>query len=348
MPAPGLPAQPPSAPGLPAQPPSAPGPAAPAGPASGPELPARLPPVVGPGWVAAHLDELVLADVRWYLDGRSGHRAYLAGHLPGAVWVDVDTDLSAPPSTAGGRHPLPEPEEFARRLGRLGIADDDTVVAYDDRGGGFAARLVWLLRRLGRPAALLDGGLAGWTGPRATGQVERPAVVREPRAWPPDLLRTADDTQAAAASPSSAVLDSRAAGRYSGADALPGETRLGHVPGALSAPWTANLAADGRFLSPGELRSRFAELGVAEADEVIVHCGSGVTACHNLLALEYAGLPGATLFVGSWSAWSADGSRPVVTGDLPAGAQPDVPDGVPAEENGHPPAGVPAEQDGTP
>jgi len=292
---------------------------------SDPEPGTPLPPVVGADWVAAHRDALVLADVRWYLDGRSGHDAYLAGHLPGAVWVDIDTDLSAPPSTLGGRHPLPAPEEFARRLGRLGIADTDTVVAYDDQGGGFAARLVWLLRRLGRPAALLDGGLDGWTGPSATGAVTRPPVVCESRAWPPDLLRTADDAQSAAASPLSVVLDARAAGRYAGTDALPGETRPGHLPGALSAPWTANLRADGRFRSPGELRAKFAGLGVADADEVIVYCGSGVTACHDLLALEYAGLPGAGLFGGSWSAWSADGSRPVATGG-PAAEHPSEPE----------------------
>jgi len=275
------------------------------------------PPVVEADWVAQRLGDLVPVDVRWYLDGRSGHEAYLAGHLPGAVWADIDTDLSAPPTLLGGRHPLPEPEEFAERLGRLGIADDDTVVAYDDQGGGFAARLVWLLRRIGRPAALLDGGTAGWTGPLETGAVTRPPVRREPRAWPSELLRTADETQAAAAAPASLVLDARAAGRYSGADALPGETRIGHVPGARSAPWADNLRPDGTFHTPAELRSRFEALGVADADQVIVYCGSGVTACHDLLALERAGLPTASLYGGSWSAWSAQPERPVATGEQP-------------------------------
>ncbi|MFB7948891.1 sulfurtransferase [Kitasatospora phosalacinea] len=280
-----------------------------------------LPPVVDPAWTAAHRDALVLADVRWYLDGRSGLDAYLDGHLPGAVWVDVDTDLSAPADPAGGRHPLPAPEEFAARLGALGIADEDAVVAYDDQGGGFAARLVWLLRRLGRDAALLDGGLAAarsaWGGPLATGREHRPAVRRRPLPWPADLLRTADDTRAAAASPRSLVLDARAPERYSGAQALPGETRTGHVPGARSAPWAANLGPDGRFRPVDELRSAYLELGAAEAEEVIVYCGSGVTACHDLLALEHAGLPGAGLYGGSWSAWSADEARPVARGEAP-------------------------------
>jgi thiosulfate/3-mercaptopyruvate sulfurtransferase len=287
-----------------------------------PAPPTVLPPVVDAGWVTRRLGSVVLADVRWYLDGRSGYAAYLEGHLPGAVWVDVDLDLSAPPSGPYGRHPLPEPLAFAERLGGLGIADDDVVVAYDDQGGGFAARLVWLLRRTGHAAALLDGGTAAWPGPLESGAVSRPEAVRVPRAWPPDLLRTADETQAAALAPTSLVLDARAAGRYSGADALPGETRIGHVPGARSAPWAANLRPDGTFHTPADLRARFEALGAAEADEVIVYCGSGVTACHDLLALERAGLPTATLFVGSWSAWSAQPERPVATGEQPAGEQP--------------------------
>ncbi|SEG87526.1 thiosulfate/3-mercaptopyruvate sulfurtransferase [Actinacidiphila yanglinensis] len=286
-----------------------------------------VPPVVPAAWVrerhgSAEHAALVLADVRWYLDGRSGQDAYLAGHLPGAVWVDVDTDLSAPPAPDGGRHPLPAPEEFAARLGRLGIADDDIVVAYDDQGGGFAARLVWLLRRTGRAAALLDGGLAAWPGPLQAGPVRRTPVVRRATPWPARLLRGADDAARAGLSPRAVLLDSRAAGRYSGADAHAGETRSGHVPGARSAPWQDNLGPDGTFRSAEELRARFAQLGVADAEEPVFYCGSGVTACHNLLAVERAGLPDAALFPGSWSAWSADPDRPVV-----AGSRPFAPDG---------------------
>ncbi|WP_261565384.1 sulfurtransferase [Frankia gtarii] len=274
-------------------------------------------PVVAPEWVAQRLDGVVVADVRWYLDGRPGHDAYLREHVAGAVWVDLDVDLSDPPSVAGGRHPLPSPETFAKRLGALGIADDDIVVGYDDQGGGFAARLVWLLRSIGQPAALLDGGLDGWPGAREAGPVTRTPVARRPRPWPAGLLRSADEVQAAAAGGGAVVLDARAAGRYSGADVLPGESRLGHVPGARSAPWADNLRRDGSFRPAAELRERFAALGAADADEVIVYCGSGVTACHDLLALERAGLPGGALFPGSWSAWSADQTRPVATGEEP-------------------------------
>jgi thiosulfate/3-mercaptopyruvate sulfurtransferase len=281
-----------------------------------------LPPVVPASWAAQPLDNLVFADVRWYLDGRSGHDAYLAAHLPGAVWVDVDTVLSDPPSPAGGRHPLPSPPDFARRLGRLGIGDDDVVVAYDDAGGCFAARLVWLLRRTGQRAALIDGGLAAWPGPLASGEVARPPVSRRVNPWPADLLRTADQVQASASSPGTVLLDARARDRYTGATALPGESRAGHIPGARSAPWTGNLRADGRFLTPGELRVRFADYGAEDAEDVIIYCGSGVTACHDLLALERAGLPVASLFVGSWSAWSADQARPVTAGHRPTDWQP--------------------------
>ncbi|WP_163553693.1 sulfurtransferase [Candidatus Frankia alpina] len=274
-------------------------------------------PVVTPEWVAQRLDSVVVADVRWYLDGRSGHLAYLDEHVAGAVWVDVDVDLSDPPSEAGGRHPLPSPETFAEWLGALGIADDALVVAYDDQGRGFAARLVWLLRSIGAPAALLYGGLDSWPGPRESGPVIRTPVVRRPRPWPAHLLRDADEVQAAAAGGAAVVLDARAAGRYSGADALPGESRLGHVQGAHSAPWAGNLRSDGSFRSADELRERFAALGAVEADEVIVYCGSGVTACHDLLALERAGLPVGALYPGSWSAWSADETRPITTGEQP-------------------------------
>ncbi|MFJ2959218.1 sulfurtransferase [Streptomyces sp. NPDC087270] len=299
-----------------------------------------VPPVVPAAWVRERADgddALVLADVRWYLDGRSGYDAYLGGHLPGALWVDVDTDLAAPPTPSGGRHPLPAPEEFAARLGRLGIADDSVVVAYDDQGGGFAARLVWLLRRTGRAAALLDGGLAGWPGALDTGPVHRAPVTRRVTPWPAALLRDADQVARAAGAPDALVLDSRAAGRYSGADAHAGETRSGHVPGALSAPWQENLAADGTFRSPEELRRRFEELGAADAEEVVFSCGSGVTACHNLLAVERAGLPDAALFPGSWSAWSADPDRPVVAGPYPFAT--DGPDGPDAQDPAGPRAG---------
>lgn len=272
-----------------------------------------LPPVVDADWVREHGEGLVLADVRWFLDGRSGYEAYLAGHLPGAVWVDVDTVLSAPPDETEGRHPLPDPAGFARVLGALGIGDGTTVVAYDADGGPYAARLVWLLRRTGRAAALLDGGLAAWPGATETGGVTLPEARLTPVEWPKEVLRTADEVAAGEA----VVLDARAADRYSGETVLPSDIRSGHVPGARSAPWSANITPEGTFATPEQLRERYEALGVREGAEVIVYCGSGVTACHDLLALERAGITGAALYPGSWSAWSADLSRPVATGQEP-------------------------------
>ncbi|MFD6423256.1 sulfurtransferase [Streptomyces sp. NPDC060198] len=269
--------------------------------------------MVDAAWVRERLGALVLADVRWFLDGRSGRDAYRTGHLPGAVWVDVDTVLSAPADDVDGRHPLPDPEDFARALGALSVGDGTTVVAYDADGGAYAARLVWLLRSTGRPAALLDGGLAAWEGERETGDVTPEPAVLTPVAWPRDLLRTADEV----ASGEAVVLDARAADRYSGAVVLPSDKASGHVPGARSAPWAGNLAPDGSFHTPERLRERFRALGVEEGTGVVVYCGSGVTACHDLLALERAGVTGAALYPGSWSAWSADPSRPVATGQEP-------------------------------
>ncbi|MEV6931688.1 sulfurtransferase [Dactylosporangium sp. NPDC051485] len=281
---------------------------------------ADLRPIVDAGWLRRSLDRVVVADVRWYLDGRSGREAYLAGHIPGAIWVDVDTVLSAPADPRAGRHPLPDPADFARSLGGLGIPDTVTVVAYDDSGGAYAARLVWLLRRLGRPAALLDGGLAAWQGDLDTGQVTLPPVRRASVEWPADRLRTADDVERAVADGTAVVLDARAPERYSGDSVLPTDVRSGHIPGAKNAPWPANLTPDGTFATPDRLRERYGTLGIDPGAEVIVYCGSGVTACHDLLALELAGIDNTALYPGSWSAWSADPARSIAVGPLPAGA----------------------------
>jgi thiosulfate/3-mercaptopyruvate sulfurtransferase len=283
--------------------------------------PIRLPgPVVDAGWLADHLDEVVVADVRWYLDGRSGRAAYEGGHLPGAVFVDLDTDLSAPPDTAGGRHPLPSPERFAAALGRLGIGPDTPVVAYDDAGGSIAARLWWLRHLLGEPTAVLDGGLTAWSGELPTDAVATGPVARDAHPWPEDRLAGAEDVEQARIRQGTVIIDARAAGRYQG-EPNPADPRPGHVPGALSAPWVDNLdPGTGRFRPPDELRARFAALG--GPDTVIAYCGSGVTACHDLLALELAGRPSdanprTRLFPGSWSAWAADPSREVETGPGP-------------------------------
>lgn len=284
------------------------GPAARGG-ASGPGGPASsgFGPLVDAAWLDAHLGQVVVADVRWYLDGRSGRAAYASGHIPGAVFVDLDTVLADPSSPARGRHPLPAPQRFAAGLGALGIGDADTVVAYDDAGGSVAARLVWLLRAIGGRAAVLDGGLAAWPGPLETTVVRRTPLRRDAVAWPSALIVDAD-TVAAGGAP---LIDARAPERFRG-EIEPVDPRPGHIPGAANVPWATTLDDAGRFLAPERLRSRFGAAGSGPAP--IVYCGSGVTACHVLLALEAAGLGHGRLYAGSWSQWSADPRRPAARG----------------------------------
>jgi thiosulfate/3-mercaptopyruvate sulfurtransferase len=269
-----------------------------------------IPPVVGADWLAQHRDGVVVADVRWYLDGRSGRDAYAGGHPPGAVFIDLDAVLAGPPTAEGGRHPLPDPDVFARGMADLGIGDRDTVVAYDDDGGVMAARLVWMLRVTGHDAALLDGGLSAWDGPLETDTPKRPAAVFTAAPWPPERVASADD----AADRANVVIDARTRERYLGLDD-PVDPRWGHVPGARSLPVRENLDDGGRFLPADVLRRRFEALGVAPGTPVVSYCGSGVNACHNLLAMERAGVGDGRLFPGSWSQWSADERRPVATGE---------------------------------
>jgi thiosulfate/3-mercaptopyruvate sulfurtransferase len=274
-------------------------------------------PLVDPAWVADHLDRAVLADVRWYLDGRSGRDAYRDGHLPGAVWIDLDTVLADAPSIRGGRHPLPAPDVFAARLAAAGIGDTDTVVAYDDSGGMSAGRLVWLLRSVGLPAALLDGGLAAWPGPLRTGDEERPAASFSPRPWPHDRLASIDEVSSIVAGRRTvALVDARSPDRYRG-ETEPLDPRAGHIPGAINLPYGDNLDAEGRFLPVEQLRALFNSAGIEDGTEVVAYCGSGVSACVDLLALEAAGLGGGRLYPGSWSQWSADRGRPAATGSEP-------------------------------
>ncbi len=266
-------------------------------------------PIVGADRLEELIGGVVVCDVRWYLDGRPGETAYAEGHIPGAVYVDLDDHLAAAPSTADGRHPLPSPEAFASAMGSLGIAATDTVVAYDDSGGLSAGRMVWMLRVLGQPAALLDGGLQAWEGQLETGATNRPAVDCPVRPWPEGAFVGADDLAAGVP-----LLDARSPERYRG-DKEPVDARPGHVPGALNAAFTENLA-DGRFRPAAELAEHYARLGVVDAAETVVYCGSGVSACHNLLAMEHAGLGRGRLYVGSWSQWSAT-DRPAATGPDP-------------------------------
>jgi len=272
-----------------------------------------IPPFVDMTWIADHPEmgaRVVFADVRWYLDGRSGHEAYRSGHLPGAVFVDLDLWLAGDPANGAGRHPLPPPDVFARAMSGLGIADDSVVIAYDDAGGVIAARLVWMLRSIGTDATLLDGGLLAYDGPLETSEHSIVPTTFTSRAWPPDALAGIDD----ALDSHNVVIDARPNDRFRG-DVETIDARAGHIPGALSVSCRANLQDDGKLLPVNELRRRFEAAGIAEGTSVVSYCGSGVTACHNLLALEHCGLGIGRLYPGSWSEYSAKLELPVETGE---------------------------------
>ncbi|MEM9037044.1 MAG: sulfurtransferase [Actinomycetota bacterium] len=270
--------------------------------------------MLGPIITVEQLGELeavpVIADVRWYLDGSDGRAAYEAGHLPGAVFVDLDRWLSSPASPTEGRHPLPDPATFAEGMRSLGVDSGRPVIAYDDRAGGVAGRLVVMLRWLGHPAALLDGGLAAWPTELETGPSPTPEPGDfEERPWPTDRFVTADDVDAHLAA-GGTVIDARAGDRFRG-ETEPMDSRAGHVPGAINRPFADNLDAEGRFLGLDALAERYADLG----DSPIAYCGSGVSACNDLLVMEAVGIDDARLYVGSWSQWSADPDRAVATGE---------------------------------
>jgi thiosulfate/3-mercaptopyruvate sulfurtransferase len=275
--------------------------------------------LVETGWLAERLGErdLRVVDARWYLDpARKGREAYRAGHLPGAVFVDLDADLSAPGGGRGapsGRHPWPSEEQVGRVMGRLGIGPGVRVVAYDDQAGAIAARLWYVLRAHGHDdVALLDGGLAKWLAEGRPTTTEVPEIVPievTARLRPGFVV----DSTSMVGSRDRLVLDARAPERYRG-ETEPVDPRAGHIPGAGNAPYAANLTGGAVpvFRTPAELLRQYESLGAKDRD-VVVYCGSGVTACHDLLALERAGLKG-RLYPGSWSEWSADPALPVETG----------------------------------
>jgi thiosulfate/3-mercaptopyruvate sulfurtransferase len=262
----------------------------------------------------------VLLDVRWQLsvakaageppfDGRA---AYAAGHLPGAVFVDLDRELAGSPG-ADGRHPLPDLAEFGAAMRRAGVSPARPVVVYDGGQGWAAARAWWLLRWTGHPdVSVLDGGLTAWEGPLAT---DVPAPAEGDFEPVPAAAGLLDADGAAALARSGVLFDARAGERYRG-DVEPIDRVGGHIPGAVSAPTNDNVGPDGRFLPAEELGARFKALGAADGTPVGVYCGSGVSGAHEVLALAVAGIP-AALYVGSWSEWSSDLSRPVAVGPEP-------------------------------
>ena len=265
--------------------------------------------------------QLAVIDCRFDLmNPAGGLEAYVKGHIPGARYADLNRDLSSPVTAHTGRHPLPAPDVFAARLGELGVGDDTQVVAYDDANSSMAARLWWMLRWLGHEAvAVLDGGFKAWVA--AGGAVESgEAATRTartarftPRVDPRAVLSTADLERTLQAG-THLLVDARAAERFAGS-VEPIDPVAGHVPGAVNHPFTANLGADGRFLPAAELERRWRErLAGKNAGQLIAMCGSGVTACHHLLSLEAAGIPGGRLYAGSWSEWIRDPRRPVARG----------------------------------
>ena len=264
-------------------------------------------------------DPPAVLDVRWHLSGPPGIDSYRAGHVPGAVFVDLDTQLAGPPGD-GGRHPLPEPADFELAMRAAGVRSGQRVVACDDGDGTIAARMWWLLRFHGHSRVqVLDGGFRAWVAAGQPVSTEDGHAAAGDFTASPGQMPVLDTETAAAKARSGILLDARAPARYRG-ETEPVDRVAGHIPGALSAPTAANVNTAGLFKSPEELRSRFEELGVRfgtdGADPVGTYCGSGVTAAHQVLALELAGAP-AALYVGSWSAWVSDPDRPVATGPQP-------------------------------
>jgi len=276
--------------------------------------------LVSPQELAGHLDDpdWVVFDTRHDLaNAEEGRLAYAESHVPGAYFLHLDEDLSGAKTGKNGRHPLPDLAEFARRMNERGVKPDTQVVVYDDMGGNFAVRLWWTLRWLGHDrVALLDGGFPAWEKEGRPVSRESPAPRPGSFVPKPHLGWTVDAPFLERFHGGGVVklLDARGAERFSGAKE-PIDPVGGHVPGAVNRFWQRNLAADGRFKSPGALREEYAALLAGASPSQTVHmCGSGVTACHNIFAMELAGLAGARLYPGSWSEWCADPARPIATG----------------------------------
>ena len=264
------------------------------------------------------IDRCVVIDCRHdLLKPQAGIEAYTEGHIPGARFLSQDTDLAGPKNGRNGRHPLPDRETLAARLRACGLNRDQQLVAYDAHGGMYAARLWWLARWLGHaPVAVLDGGLDAWRRERLPIATEVPAPGAGNFQPAASLTRSvgAPDIEAALGGPARLVIDARAGERYRG-EVEPMDPVAGHIPGALNRPFAGNLRPDGRFKPGPVLRGEFdALLGGRDPASVVHQCGSGVTACHNLLAMAVAGHPETALYPGSWSEWCSDPARPVARG----------------------------------
>lgn len=274
--------------------------------------------IVSMRWLLARMYEpdVVIADCRFLLgQPNAGKEAYETGHIPGAVYLDLEHDLSSPVLTHGGRHPLPDPASLASRLAKAGIGSNSRIIAYDDQGGMNASRLWWLLRYMGHEQVyVMDEGFTAWQN--ATFPVTTDVPVQIPSSFDlnlqPQMLASVEDAQQASASGSAVLIDSRDARRYAGLEE-PIDAKAGHIPGALNYFWKDVLNADGRWSSVDALEERFVKLG--KDDAIIVYCGSGVSACPNVIALEEAGFSNVKLYSGSWSDWISYEENAVETGD---------------------------------
>jgi thiosulfate/3-mercaptopyruvate sulfurtransferase len=259
-------------------------------------------------------DDVRIVDCRWYLDAHErGPILYREGHLPGAAYASLDGDLTAP--VGPGRHPLPPPEQFARTIERLGITPETSVVVYDDMGGAFAVRLWWMLTDQGHERTqVLDGGIQAWTSLGLGLETDIPEPARGGMDVGP-WRRVVDRDTVEGRAPGVIVVDSRTADRYRG-EVEPIDPIAGHIPGAVSAPHPGNLTDELTLLPSDDLRDRFTRIGATDPDNVIVYCGSGVTSCHNILAMELAGIGRPWLYEGSWSDWCTS-DMPIATGPTP-------------------------------
>ena len=271
--------------------------------------------------LAQHLDDpnWIVFDCRFTLtDPDAGLRAYRHGHIPGARYAHLDNDLSSPVTPTSGRHPLPDPQLLAEKLGQWGVDASKQVVVYDDSFGSMAVRMWWLLRWLGHDAvALLDGGLPGWMRQKLPANTDLPQII--PTQFIPHLQNNlwvdAAEIERARQNENRLVLDARPEDRFSG-EREPLDKIAGHIPGSINWTFEENIDFDGTYLPAEELRDAYLNLLDGVAPEQAIHtCGSGVTACHNILAMEIAGLPGSKLYPGSWSEWITDPARPVATGE---------------------------------